>query len=240
MKRLLTVILVLVAVSSGFSQEGTTANRKPYYFVKGGFGTSWIILPKVFLVNPTPPNDNGQILPAINGFSGFVGFQTVIPMGKTGGWLFAPELDVSYISGDVRMDLTYYPDPSKNRPDTIISSEQGLQSYVRVEVPLHFGVRSSDNFWVSFGPSLYFSLYDNNGFEEVVFASPVSPDLQLKVKDTFGVRFRLAAYASVGKRGYIDIKFESDLGQYFRYENSTYDVRFSFQNLSIGYGYRLN
>jgi hypothetical protein len=95
---------------------------------------------------------------------------------------------------------------------------------------------------VTFGPTLYFTLHDNKGFDKAVAAVPIDPSdpAQINTDNPFGVRFRLAGYAPVGERGYIDIKFESDLGQYFDYSNNTYEAKFSFQNLSIGYGFWLN
>lgn len=235
MKRLFHTMFLLLAAASVFGQDKLTTNDKHEIFIKGGIGTSWVILPKVFMVDPQPPNNNAQILPAVNGLHSFVGVQTVFHLGN--GWLFVPEFDLSYTSGEIRVNLTQYVGPN---PDTVRTSNQNLQSYLRAEVPLHFGVRSKDGFWVSFGPTLYFTLFDNNGFEEAVFSLPARPDLALNSKHAMGVRFRLAAYAPVGDRSYIEFKFESDLGQYFTYENNAYDVRFSFQNFTIGYGYLLN
>lgn len=235
MKRLILLILATLSVTAVFSQKLASKESNHEIFLKGGIGTSWIILPKVFIVDPQPPNNNAQILPAINGLNGFVGVQTVLHLGN--GWLFVPELDLSYTSGEIRVDLTQYVGPN---PDTVRTSQQNLQSYLRAEIPLHFGVRSRDGFWVSFGPTLYFTLFDNNGFEEAVFSLPARPDLALNSQHALGVRFRLAAYAPIGDRSYVEFKFESDLGQYFTYENDAYDVRFSFQNFTIGYGYRLN
>ena len=189
------------------------------------------------MVDPDTPYNNAQILPATNGLSGFIGIQTVLSLGN--GWLFVPEVDLSYQSGEVRVDLTQYPDANVGRTDTVRSSVQELQNYVRAEIPLHFGVRAKDKFWVSFGPTFYVTLYDNKGFENAVYSLPARPDLALNSKNPFGVRFRLAAYAPLGERGYLEIKFESDLSQYFNYENDTYEAKFSFQNISIGYGFSL-
>lgn len=241
MKRLIYILLGVMIFTNVYSQDEFINSKKHEIFLKGSFGTSWIILPKVFLLNPDADQlfPNAQVLPAINSISGSVGVQTVFHLGD--GWLFVPELDLSYISGEIRVNRT---DISIVNGDTIYSpsSVQKPQSYVRAEVPLHFGVRSRDNFWVSFGPSLYFTLYDNKGFEEAVLADPLDESNPAKVNSAnpFGIRFRLAAYASVGERSYIDIKFESDLGQYFEFENDTYKAKFSLQNLSIGYGYWLN
>lgn len=232
MRRLLYTILLLSIAATGYGQEDNS-NRKPHeIFIKAGFGTSWIIMPKVFIIDPNN-SVSAQILPAINGFSGFVGVQTVFHLGN--GWLFVPEFDLNYISGEVRVNRTEIVGL-----DTLATSAQNLQNYVRAEIPLHFGIRSADNFWVTFGPTLYFTLHDNKGFDNAVYELPVRDDLKLNSDNPFGVRFRLAAYAPIGERSYIDIKFESDLGQYFTYANDTWDVKFSFQNISIGYGLLLN
>jgi hypothetical protein len=235
MKRLTIILIAIMTITSVYGQEDNSTVQRNEVFLKAGFGTSWVILPKVFLVDEDVPTTNAQVLPATNGFSGFVGLQTVFHLGD--GWLFTPEIDLSYSGGEIRVNRT-----TINGTDTLPSSVQRLQSYVRAEIPLHFGVRSRDGFWVTFGPSLYFTLYDNKGFNEAVAADPIDPadPAQVNSDNPFGVRFRLAAYAPVGERGYIDIKFESDLGQNFDYNNNTYEAKFSMQNLSIGYGYWLN
>lgn len=223
-----------MTITSSFGQEKTRSKHE--MFLKASAGTSWIILPKVFLISPEDSVSNAQVLPATNGLTGNLGWQTVFHLGE--GWLFVPELNLSYISGEVRINRTIYED---NRVDLDTAyTDQNLQSYVRAEIPLHFGVRSNNNFWVTLGPTLYFTLYDNQGFEEAVENNRVRDNVQLDDDNPFGVRFRLAAYAPVGKRSYIDIRFESDLGQYFRFEGNTYEAKFSFQNISIGYGYRFN
>ena len=237
MRSLLTILILFLTTTIVLGQDASSSNQQHEMFIKGGIGTSWIILPKVFIISPDDSITNAQILPATNGFTGYAGLQTVFPLGA--GWLFVPEVNLSYTSGEIRVNRTEY---QFIGTDTIRSSEtaQKLQSYVRAEIPLHFGVRSKDNFWVSFGPTLYFTLHDNKGFNNAVYELPVQADLKLNSNVAFGVRFRLAAYAPIGERSYIDIKFESDLGQYFTFEEDSYKAKFSLQNLSIGYGYLLN
>lgn len=235
MKRLFTIIFTCLIITVALGQESSPSKKSRQIYVKGGVGTSWIILPKVFMIDPQPPYNNAQILPAVNNLHSYLGLQAVLSLGN--GWLFAPEVNFSYSSGEIRVNLTQYVGAN---PDTVRTTRQSLQSYVRAEIPLHFGVRSGDGFWVSFGPTLYFTLYDNKGFEEAVYDLPARDDLQLNSDNPIGVSFRLAAYAPIGERSYLDFRFESDLGQYFTYENNTYDVKFSFQNFSIGYGYRLS
>lgn len=238
MKRLLTILIAILTITSVYGQEDFSKRQKHEKFLKAGIGTSWIILPKVFLVDEDVPTTNAQVLPATNSISAYVGIQTVFHLGD--GWLFTPEVDLSYVSGEIRINRSAI-NPNDNT-DTIRSTVQELQSYVRAEIPLHFGMRSKDDFWVTFGPSLYFTLHDNKGFDKAVSADPIDPNdpAQINSDNPFGVRFRLAGYAPVGERGYIEIKFESDLGQYFDYSNNSYEAKFSFQNLSIGYGFWLN
>ena len=243
MKLIKTLSLLLLISISGFSQkEAPTVNEK-LFFVKGGLGTSWITMPKVFLLDSNIVGTDSiftsaQILPATNSFSGYVGFQTVIPLGKH--WLFMPEFDFNFIAGDIRVDLTTV---TINGVDTITTKtfSQKLQSYARIEVPLNFGVVSSDNFWVSFGPVLYFTLSDNKGFDTAVDEvrnNPVNIDSDMP----FGVRFRMAAYFIVAKGMYIDVKFDSDLKRDFYYSESddTYNMKMSLQSITVGLGYRLN
>lgn len=229
MKRLIILFIAILSITSVVAQDSQSEGPPRQYFVTGGIGTSWIILPKVFIVNPNVPSDNAQILPALNGFTGYVGFQTLLPLGET--WLFAPEIDFTYTSGQIRLDRAV------NGDTTAI---ENFQNYVRAEIPLIFGVRSNDNFWVGFGPAIYFTLYDNKGFEKAVESLPYDSDTQVDSNVPVGIRFRLSAYARLGNRSYLNLKFESDLGQRFRYVDDTYDVKFSLQNISLGFGYMLS
>lgn len=233
MRKIIVYTLFSVIVNSAFSQNQDTPLPQKEFFIKGGIGTSWIILPKVFLLDENNPTTNAQVLPATNGFTGFVGFQTVFNIGNN--WAFAPELDLTYLNGEIRFDRQEI-----IGTDTLRQTTQNSQSYVRAEIPIHFAMTSRDGFWVSFGPSVYFTLFDNKGFEKSVYEVSPNPNLQLESGNPIGIRFRLAIYAPVGNRSYIDIKFESDLGKHFKYENDTYDAKFSYQNVSVGYGYRLN
>lgn len=238
MKRLTLIFIATMTITLSFGQMEVRNVEKNELFLKAGGGTAWIIMPKVYIVSPVDSISNAQVLPATNGPSGFLGLQYVVHLGD--GWLFVPEVDLTYVGGEVRVNRIIY-NYNNSGMDTI-SSVQNVQSYVRAEIPLHFGVRSNDNFWVSFGPTLYFTLHDNKGFDNAVESLPptINNPYEVKSDNPIGVRFRLAAYAPVGERTYIDVKFESDLGHYFRYENNTYEAKFSFQNISIGVGYLLN
>lgn len=236
MKLIKTLILFLLISVSGFSQERTPTVEKNLFFVKGGLGTSWIIMPKVFLIDPADTS-SAQILPATNSFTAYIGFQTAIPLGKH--WLFLPEIDFNYTAGEIRVDRILN---NQDEPDRF---SQKLQSYTRIEVPLNFGVVSSDNFWVSFGPVLYFTISDNKGFDAGVheIEDPARPEpIKLNSDNPFGLRFRLATYLIVGKGMYIDIKFDSDLKRDFSYSDSddVYNMRMSLQSITVGFGYRIN
>lgn len=237
MKSINTLCFLLLISITGFSQKETPTVDKTLFFVKGGVGTSWIIMPKVFLVDPADTSSS-QILPATNSFTGYIGLQTAIPLGEH--WLFLPEINFNYISGEIRVDLI------RNVDQVPVGTfSQKLQSYTRIEVPLNFGVVSTDNFWVSFGPVLYFTLSDNKGFDAGVheIEDPARPEpIKLNSDNPFGLRFRLATYLIVGKGMYIDIKFDSDLKRDFSYSDSddVYNMRMSLQSITVGFGYRIN
>lgn len=232
MKIIKLLSLLLLISISGFSQKEAPSVDEKLFFVKGGLGTSWIIMPKVFLIDPADTSSS-QILPATNSFTGYVGLQAAIPLGKH--WLFMPEIDFNYISGEIRVDRIL------NDPDNPDRFSQKLQAYTRIEVPLNFGVISSDNFWVSFGPVIYFTLSDNKGFDAAVDEIRTSP-VALNSDIPIGMRFRLAAYIVVGKGMYVDIKFDSDLKRDFYYSetDNVYNMRMSLQSITIGFGYRIN
>jgi hypothetical protein len=244
MKLIKTLSLLLLMSTAGFCQNEAPNTDKTLFFVKGGVGTSWITMPKVFLLDSTIVGTDStftsaQILPATNRFSGYVGFQTVIPLGKH--WLFMPEIDINFIAGDIRVDLTTV---SKIVGETITTEtefSQKLQSYTRIEVPLSFGVISSDNFWVSFGPVLFFTLSDNKGFDTAVDEVRTNP-VNIDSDNPFGIRFRLAAYIIVAKGMYIDVKFDSDLDRdfYFTESDEVYHMKMSLQSITVGFAYRFN
>ena len=231
-KLIKTIGLLLLISTTGFSQEEMPTIDKTLFFAKGGAGTSWIIMPKVYIVDPADTS-SAQILPAINSFTGYVGFQAIIPLGKR--WIFMPEIDINYISGEIRVDHL----PGKT--DVPSTYSQKLQSYTRVELPLNFGVVSSDNFWVSFGPVLFFTLSDNKGFDSAVNEIAQTP-VTLNSDNPIGLRFRMAAYIVIAKRMYVDFKFDSDLKRDFHYSESdnVYNMKMSLQSITVGFGYNLN
>ena len=125
MRRLILSLVVAMSMTSGYGQIEMSKSTKPEIFLKAGFGTSWIILPKVFLIDPDAPETNGQVLPATNGLSGYVGFQSAFHLKN--GWLFAPGLDLTVTSGEIRINrTTINPDDDQ---DTIRTSVQNVQSY---------------------------------------------------------------------------------------------------------------
>ena len=235
MKFIKTLGLILLISTAGFGQTKVPVDAKPEFFIKGGVGTSWITMPKVFLLNEVDTS-SAQILPTTNSFTGYVGLQTIIPLGEH--WLFMPEINFNYLGGEIRVDRIN----SSNQIETNTFSQK-LQSYTRIELPLNFGVVSSDNFWVSFGPVFFFTLSDNKGFDNAVYEIE-DPNNRHKLDsdNPIGLRFRFAAYILVGKGMYIDVKFDSDLNRKFWYTESdnTYHMRMSLQSVTVGFGYRLN
>lgn len=230
MKRLLTILsLIILGTSMGFSQNGKNKPIKSEFFIKGGFGTSWIIMPKAFLSDSSDPDNNWQILPATNNFTAFAGMQAVFLLGAH--WLFVPEIDYNFIAGQIRVDQL--------KPDSVSGlpkSSQKLQTYSRIEVPLNFGVLSSDNFWVSFGPVIYFTIAENKGFDSAVYE--LTQQATINSDNPVGLRFRLAAYLTLSSRAYIDIKFDSDLSRKFEFSDNVYQMKMSMQSITLGLGWR--
>jgi hypothetical protein len=230
MKRALTILIVILAFAhSGMSQEKYGRFEKSVIAWKVGVGTSWVILPKVFLTDVNDPAHNWAILPAKNSFTGYIGAQWIKRLGDH--WVFAPEIDINYISGHVRVDEIYSPPADTTLSRTV----ETLQNYVRVEVPFNFGVISNDNFWVTLAPVVYFTLYDNKGFDKAVYS--LTDNAVVDSDQPVGLRFRVAAYALLSERMYLDIKFDSDLGRNFSFENGVYDARFSLQSVTVGLGW---
>lgn len=226
MKRIVNIIVLLLLVSTiGFAQTEPPKSTKTQFFIRGGVGTSWIIMPKVFLIDESDPDNNWRILPTTNAFTGYVGLQTVIPLN--GHWLFTPELDFNYISGEIRVDELKTGNAS-----------QKLQSYIRIEVPINFAIISSDNFWVSFGPVVFFTLSDNKGFEDAVFE--LTDQVTLNSDNPLGLRFRLATYIILERGRYIDIKFDSDLNRDFYFKDGIYNMKMSMQSITVGFGFSTN
>lgn len=233
MKKIIIALSIAMLIPFfGSAQVEAFTPPKVSMFVKGGIGTSWVLLPKVFLSDPDDPNNNWQILPATNNFTGYLGLQTVIRLGDH--WRFVPEIDYNYISGEVRVDKV-----RSNTPDDPSETAQKLQTYSRIEVPLNFGVISSDNFWVSFGPVVYFTIADNKAFDDAVYELVDNPDVVINSDRPIGLRFRMAIYATLSKNAYIDIKFDSDLGGNFEFKDDIYEMNMSMQSVTIGFGYRL-
>ena len=214
-KILLALSLTILFPTLSSAQVESFTPPKVSVFAKGGLGTSRVLLPKVFLSDVNDPNNNWQILPATNSFTGYLGLQAVVRLGDH--WRFAPEIDYNYISGEVRVDKV-----RSNTPDDPSETAQKLQMYSRIEVPLNFGLVSSDNFWVSFGPVVYFTIADNKAFDEAVYELVTNPDVAIDSDVPVGVRFRMAIYATISKNAYVDIKFDSDIGGNFKYEDNTY------------------
>ena len=236
MMKIIKILSLLLLISTvGLSQNEAPSTSKPVFFIKGGVGTSWITMPKVYLINDVDTS-SAQILPTTNSFTGYLGVQSLIPLGNH--WLFMPEINFNYISGEVRVDRIN----SSNLIEPTAFAQE-LQSYTRIDLPLNFGVVSSDNFWVSFGPVLFFTLSDNKGFDKAVreIEDPNNRN-NLDSDNPVGLRFRLAAYVTIGKGMYIDAKFDSDLNRKFWYTeyDDTYHMRMSLQSVTFGFGYRLN
>ena len=193
---------------------------------KANIGTSWLTFPKAFLVNPLDVEEVWSVAPSTNGFCAALGAQGVVRLGKH--WVFLPELGVSYLSGEIQID------DIKNK-----RASRHLQSYVRLDIPIHFAVISTDDFWFAFGPTVFFTLHDNKGFDQAVEDLTTATNVDSDVP--VGWRISLIGAIELSEKLYIDARFEMDQGRQFRYNTSSeiYEVRSAMQNISIGVGYRL-
>jgi len=226
MKRV-TIFSILIFISFSIAAQDTKieADEEFRLYAKSGVGTSWLTFPKVFLVDENNVNNVWSISPALNNVTFFAGVQGVIRIGKH--WVFAPEIDYHYLSGQVKII----------RLENSTESRK-TQIYSRIDVPINFGVVSSDNFWFEFGPVVYFTIADNKGFEEAV--SELTQNASVDSSVPVGLAMRLGAVIRVSNRVYAEVKFDYDLGRKFEYNNGVYDVRIAMQGVTIGVGYYLN
>lgn len=196
------------------------------FALKGGAGTSWVTYPKVFVLpDTTDVNNVWELSPATNSATFYLGGEAVISMGEH--WFFRGELSYSYISGEVKVDkLSTYEQSRK------------LQAYSRLNIPLLFGIKSKDDFFFSFGPVVFINLHDNNGFKEAI--AELTPQ-EVDSTVPWGLQMRLAADIQVQKNLFLEIKFDYDLGKYFRYNESTeiFEARLAMQGITGGLTYFL-
>ena len=227
-KLILSLTFIFLFSFSSQSQEliDIEAPRSFQIVGKANIGTAWLTFPKAFLVNPEDIEEVWSVAPAQNNLAAAIGAQGVVRLGKH--WVFLPELGVSYLSGEIQID-----DIKNGR------ASRHLQSYTRLDVPLHFAVMSTDNFWFAFGPTVFFTVHDNKGFDQAV--EDLTPATQVDSDIPVGYRISLIAAIELSENFYIDARFEMDQGRHFRYNTSTqtYEVRSAMQNISIGIGYRL-
>lgn len=216
MKKLLLLILILGMFF--------TSSAQIKFALKGGAGTSWVTFPKVFVLPDTSDVNNvWELSPATNSGNFYIGGEAVIPMGDN--WFFRGELSYSYISGEVKVDKLKTAQQARK-----------LQAYSRLNIPLLFGVKSKDEFFFSFGPVIFINLHDNHGFDEAVGElTPQAVDSSVPV----GLQARLAADIQVQKNLFLEIKFDYDLGKYFRFNESSqiYETRIAMQGITAGLTY---
>ena len=219
MKRVirLSVIFILLSTFGSYSQT--------IWALKGGGGTSWIIYPKVFLVDETDPDNVWEVAPGKNNISFYVGGAAIIPLSKH--WLFIPEANLNYLSGEITVTSIQLNAVSRR-----------VQSYTRLELPLLFAVKSSDKFWFTFGPSVFFTLHDNQGFEKAV--EELTAIDNVNSKRTIGLRMRLGAALTLSEKMFLEIKFDYDIGSKFAFESDTYEVRLAMQSITAGLGWTIS
>ena len=227
-KLIILIVFIFSSYTISYSQELIDLEAPSKFSIVGnaGVGTSWLTFPKAFLVNPENVNDVWSVAPAINGFCAEIGAQGIVRLGKH--WVFLPEIGFSYLSGEIQIDEL-----------AVKKAARELQSYVRLNVPLHFGLVSTDNFWFAFGPTVFFTLHDNKGFDTAV--NDLTQVARVDSDVPVGLSISIIAAIEVNKRMYIDAKFEYDTIKYFRYNTSTetYEVRPAMQHITVGIGYLL-
>lgn len=216
MRRGLFLILLLTLGYTGFSQVRWTA--------KAGGGPSWMAFPNVYMQDPTDTYNTLRISPAATGGTFYVGAELLIPMGEH--WGFRSELNFSYVSGEVNVDVLIVKLQSRK-----------LQSYTRLNIPLLFSVKSSDNFWASFGPVFFFNLHDNKGFEDAFVDFGLDPTEYFDTDIPWGVQSRLAIDIKLNNHLFLELKFDYDIGKYFKYEDDIYKVRLASQGVTAGLTY---
>lgn len=216
MKRGLVIWVFLLISLAGYGQIRWT--------VKAGGGPSWMAFPNVYLQDPTDAYNTLQISPAATGGTFYAGGEALFPMGDH--WGFRSELNFTYISGEVNVDV-------------IIAQTQSrkLQSYSRISIPLLFSVRSSDNFWASFGPVVFFNIHDNKGFENAFADFGLDPTQYFDTDIPIGIQSRLAMDIKLQEHLFLELKFDYDIGKYFKYENDLYHVRLAAQGVTGGLTY---
>lgn len=214
MKKGLSIFALFLVIQTGYGQL--------HYTIKAGGGPSWMSFPKVFLQDPVYLNNTWEIAPAATGGTFYIGGEVLVPMGEH--WGFRSELNVTYISGEVYVDALI-----------IEAQARKLQSYTRIDLPLLFSVKSKDNFWCSFGPVVFFTVHDNKGFEKAINILAEDPLVDSDVP--IGVQARLAVDIKLQEHLFLELKFDYDIGKYFKFEDNTYKVRMSAQGVTGGLTY---
>ncbi len=211
------IVALLFTVTSSYSQVLWT--------IKAGGGTSWIIHPKVFIVDPENVDNVWQIAPATNSGAFYIAGEAIMKINDH--WLFIPELNFNYTSGEINVTSLLQQ-----------TSARRLQTYTRMEIPLMLGVKSSDSFWFTFGPSIFFTTSDNKGFEKAV--EELTSAAQVNSTRKVGIKARVGAAMALSDRLFLEIKFDYDFGRRFEYVDGTYEVRMDMQSITAGLGWGLN
>lgn len=217
-------IILIILISGGVQ----FANAQIDWAIKAGAGTSWIAFPKVYLVDTVDVTLTNvwEIAPATNSGTFYIGGEMIIPLGDH--MAFRGELSYNYVSGEVNISQL----KTSNQART-------LQAYHRLEIPLLLTVKSDDSFWFSLGPSIFFNLGDNKGFEKAVYELVDPSKTKIDSAIPIGIRARLAANIKLQEHLYLEVKFDYDLGKYFRYSETddTYEVRMAMQGITGGLTY---
>jgi hypothetical protein len=213
----LAIIFVVSINYSGYSQVE--------WSVKAGGGTSWVIFPKVFLVDPTNVNNIWEIGPSTNSGTFYLSGEVIIPMNDH--WFAAPGVSYNYTSGRIKVTSV-----------ELATSSTKLQSYSRIELPLLFGVKAIDDFWVTFGPSVFFNIADNEGLKQAI--DDLADASNVNTTRKVGIKAHVGLGITLSERLFIEVNFDSDFGKRFEYIDYTYEIRLSMQSVSVGFGWVLN
>ena len=213
-------IIAAIALSCSFF----SASAQSEWGVLAGGGTSWIILPKVFLVDPQDARNVWAVSPGANSVAAHLAVDYNYRLNEN--WHMGTGAALSYTSGSIKITSL-----------ALQATSTEIQSYLRLDIPLFFGVRSADNLWFNFGPGIFFNLYDNQGVNKAIDNLTSADNVNTVRRVGVNARFALGFYISDNL--FLNIMFISDFGRKFYYENDTYQIRMSMQNISVGLGWAL-
>ncbi len=216
MKKFIIVIAFIYVSYSALAQSE--------WGVLAGGGTSWIILPKVFLVDPQDIRNVWEVAPGANSIAGYLSVDYSHRINDN--WHVGTGASFFYTSGSIKITSV-----------ALQATATDIQSYLRMDIPVFFGVRSTDDLWFNFGPGIFFNLYDNQGVNKAIDNLTSADKVSTTRRVGINARFALGFYISDNL--FLNIMFISDFGRKFYFENDTYQIRLSMQSITVGLGWAL-